>query len=485
MITFSGIHAEIIADRSPERLVEGSLASGKTTAALWAEFDALRDHPGIWALWTRWTEDAVKSLLRPAIEQIARLRGVSLHWNSQESSYQLENGSRAFAFGLKTVSSDPLQAFSKIRGLPVSRIMFDQAEQGNGGIFSELRFRLRPDLEAKARGITFPTQLTLVANPVPDDHELAREFPPDNHIQGRKHFSLSLFSNSHNLPQTMIDALLQQYPPTHPLYATRIMGQRGLTITGTPIYENIYDRGLHVHDLSQPDDDTSFLEAIEFGKHNPVWVLAQRTYHGALRLLGGVMGKRMMLEDFLPVVLRCRKEWAPHARKFTLCCGSEPGMRVDSTRYSLVRLLREAGFTPTFREDSNSHDTQLAMIELISSALRRRTSGREEALQVNGDESRWLLAFADGTKTERPFMSYAFEGGFVWSPHMVSVANKELRQPLADDEYANAMRCVENLMLNFVAGQRTDEDREMVRRATQSGFTYSEAPFQSPNAWMM
>ncbi len=231
-IEFRGIHKAIVEDRSPERLIMGSLASGKSTVALWCELEALKNENGIWILLTRWTDDAVKTLLRPAFEQLARIHGTKYAWNNGENCYEMENGSRAFAFGLKTQSSDPLQRFSKIRGLPVSRIMFDQAEQSTGDTFAELRFRLRPDIEARLRGQAYRTQLTLVANPTNDEHSLSIEFPsPPKKIKGRTVFSLSIFDNQHNLPTEMVESLLQLYPPDHPLYSTRILGQRGLTVT--------------------------------------------------------------------------------------------------------------------------------------------------------------------------------------------------------------------------------------------------------------
>lgn len=482
-LTFQGVHAEILRDTTPERLIEGALSSGKTTVALWAELEALQRHPGIWVLLTRWTDDAVKTLLRPAFEQLARIHGTGLVWHSQENYYALANGSRAFAFGLKTVSSDALQKYSKIRGLPVSRILFDQGEQGQDDVFAELRFRLRPDIEARLKGLTYPTQFTIIANPVPDDHPLAEEFPVTNTRKNRKRFGLSLFDNSMNLPPAMIENLLTQYPPSHPLYATRILGERGLTITGVPIYEHLFDRTLHVAPLGLAEDAT-FIEAFEFGKHNPTWVLAQRSFHGALRLLGGVMGKRLMLEDFLPVVQRYRKAWTEDARKIATCCSTTGETRIETARYSLVKLLRDAGFTPFWQDTANAHDVQLAMIESISIALRRRTTAKEESLQVNSDESRWRLAFPDGTELQRPFMAFAFEGGYVWDPHMVSVGYKELRQPRRDDEYANAMRCVENLMLNFIVGQRTDDERQRLKREAMGVAAASDPDPQSPHAWM-
>lgn len=480
-LEFRGIHADILADRSPERLIEGSLSSGKTTVAMWAELEALKQFPGIWILLTRWTDDAVKTLLRPAWEQLARIHNTAMTWTAQENYYALENGSRAFAFGLKTLSSDPLQKYAKIRGLPVSRILFDQAEQGHGDVFSELRFRLRPDIEARLRGVRYPTQLTLVANPVPDDHPLAREFPTSNKIKGRRHFSLSLFANAHNLPESMIESLLTLYPPEHPRYATMILGERGLTVVGDPIYENLFDRATHVR-LIAVDDDFPILEAFEFGQHNPVWIAAQRSFHGGMNYLGGVIGKRMMLEDFLPLVDRYRSTWFPNLHDFRTCTtpmGTAGG-------YTLISKLQEAGYRPVWREDGNAADVQLAMIEHIAGDLRRRTIAREEAIGINADKSHWISVSQDGVAKEVPFLSFGFEGGYTWSDHMVSVGNKTVRQPKDDGEYSNAMRCLEHIALNFCAGVPTDaEKREREKRQRQDSAFAGPSASMGEHGWLV
>lgn len=458
-LEFRGQHLEFLHDATPEILVEGSLSSGKTTVAVWKELEAAKKYPGIWILVTRWTDDAVKTLLKPAIEQLARIHGTELAWNNSENYYLCPNGSRLFAFGLKTQSSDPMQKYSKIRGLPVSRILLDQAEQAPKDLAGELRFRLRPDIEARLKGILYPTQLTFLANPVNDTHFLAMEFPTSNRHKGRKLYSLSLLDNAHVLPETMVQSLLTDYPPEHPLHATKIMGQRGLTIIGDAVYENLFDRTVHMKPLDLRMSGT-LVEAFEVGKHTPVWVIGRRSFHGGLSLLGGLLCKKQSLDDFIATVNRYRSDWFPGLAIKT--CASpmgETGVK-SGNRYTLMNLLRAHKFAPRYRDTGNAPDVQLALIEEISARLRRRVAAKEEAITINADVSRWLQMTPDGTVDEKPFLAFAFEGGYTWDEHTVSVANKELRQPHEDDEYANAMRCVENIILNFFVGQKTDEQRQ-------------------------
>lgn len=468
-LEFRGKHAAFLRDMTPEILVEGSLSSGKSTVGIWKELQAALNHPGIWILITRWTDDACKTLLKPAIEQLARILELDLSWNRDENYYALENGSRIFCFGLKTQSSDPMQKYAKIRGLPVSRILFDQAEQGPSDIAAELRFRLRPDIEARLKGLEYPRQLTFLANPVPDGHFLAREFPVSNKIKGRKLYSFSLMDNAHVLPAEMIESLLALYPSEHPKHATMILGERGLSVVGEAVYEGLFDRSAHVREVI-PQPGRPLLEAFHIGTMNPCWVIGQRTFHGGLALYGGILSKRKSLDDFLSTVKTYRSDWfGPAPIKSCTAPAGQIG-RDAGTRYTLVSLLRSQGFELKITESSNAPDVQIALIEEISARLRRRVAAKEEAITLNADLSKWLQVDPEGNIAEKPFLNYAFEGGFTWSEHTASVANKELKQPREDDEYANAMHCVEQLLLNFCLGQKTDEERRNKRRELSGEF---------------
>jgi hypothetical protein len=375
-----------------------------------------------------------------------------------------------------------LQKYAKIRGLPVSRILFDQAEQGPKDVVGELRFRLRPDIEARLKGIEYPRQLTFLANPVNDSHVLATDFPDSNKIQkNRKLYQFSLLDNAHVLPQEMVDSLLADYPPEHPLFNTRIMGQRGLTVIGDAVYENIFDRSVHMKPVGP---NGPLIEGFHIGTHNPVWIIGQRTFRGGLALLGGLISKRPSLDDFLSEVKHLRSEWfgASTIRTCTSPMG-EIGVK-SGNRYTLMNLLRAQKFKPVSKDFANAPDVQLALIEEISARLRRRVGPKEEAMTVNADPSRWLQMLPDGSVSEKPFLAFAFDGGYTWSEHTVSVSNKELRQPREDDEYSNAMHCIENIILNFCVGQKTDEERRETRNANRADDYGQRQRYRDPESWL-
>ena len=440
------IHQEIKADwETPEILIEGSLNCAKTTVGLDKEIDAYLKWPGIRGLLFRWIDDDVQTKLKPDLDTILDIRGLTPEWNKTEKCYIFENESRAFLFGLKTQSSTKL--FSKIHGLGVSRVLGDQVEEMHPAVASELRGRLRPNLKTTA--VTkrrYPFQLTFISNTEDHDFWLSKEFPLDNHIKGRRVFSLSIYDNPY-LPQESIDTLIRTYPPDHPQHATMVLGQRGPHVHGTAIFKGLYLKDRHWRRLSVLPT-TPILESFEVGKHNPTWVFAQSPYAGGFRVLGGIRGEGLMLEDFLGIVEKARRDWFPASAPIQTCVS--PLGPIDLLR-SRLRVQ------PCFDENGNSPDTRLRMIEHIGARLRHRVAGGEEEIGVNDDPSRFLIIDSDGER-QSPFVHHAFEAGAVWDENLVSVANKELRQLHEDDKFANAMHCLENIELNFCAWQSAEAE---------------------------
>lgn len=485
-LEFRGVHADILADTTPERDVEGSLNCGKTTVCLWAELNALEKYPGIWILLTRLSDDSVSTKLRPAFDQLCTLHTIGMpKWDDKKKFYEFANGSRAYAFGLKSVSL--VERYEKIRGLPVSRIFVDQAEAIAADMANELRARLRPDVLARERGIVYPTQLTFSANPVPDGHFLDKQFPVDNSLKRRKYFCVALTDNSHNLPADTVEGMLQAYPDTHPKHLTVILGKRGLNVTGEPIYESVFTRGTHVRPLALIAD-SPLLEAYEVGKHNPAWVCGQVTHHGAVRFLGGIIGQGLVLEDFLPLVRRYRTEWFPPTPNqpplVVKSCTGPMGDKhtASSERFTLVRFLQESGIRLQWRDNANAPDVRLAMVEELASRLRKRV-GTEEAIGINSDPSHWLKASREST-LPAPFLEHGFSGGYTWDEHFTSISHKDVRQPHEDDWFANGQHCAEHLLLTFIAGVQSGYDRELKAQQMRTRMENQPAFPSGPGSWM-
>lgn len=476
------IHQAIKSDwKTPELLIEGSLNCAKTTVGLDKEIDALLKWPGIPILLARWTQDAVDSKLRKAFEDILTIRNIKADWDAKDKIYRFENGSSAHMFGLKAVSGT--ERFSKIRGLGVNRICVDQAEELDRAVAAELRQRLRPDLIATVSNRRFPYQLTLICNPSEDSFWLSRDFPTDDKIKGRKLYSLSIFDNK-KLEQEVIDTSLRTFPLGHPKYETMVMGRRGLNVIGDPIYENLYQRSIHVRPLTIRADGY-LIEAFYCGTHNPVWVVGQRTSYGGLLLLGGIIGRKLSLDDFLPLVKQYRREWFPlmSVKSSTTPMGGT--YLTSGSRYTLLNILNEAKLKPVWKQNGNAPDVQLGMIEVLSGMLRRRMITKEESFGIETSQERWLEASVEDGIQQKPFLTFAFEGGYVWDEHMVSVSNKQVRTPKEDDWYFNAMRCVETLLLNFCVNQKTDAELDaQAQQEAIDGSSAAQGYQGNPYGWM-
>ncbi len=473
MLTFQGIHQAILDDETEEIDVEGARMSAKT----WTISEKVRrsclKYPGIWWLINRYSGTETENQLRPQFLKVCRSQGTEPEWNSDESAYWFpeKDGkvSKVFAFGLRTQSKD--QRFAKIRGSGFAGVWNDQSEELPEDIGTEIR--------ALVRQPGFPHQLIFSPNPPNEDHFLADQFPDEQDLPGRKYYRLSLYDNRHNLEKGTIEKMEAAYPPTHAKYKSLILGMRGPNITGTPVYEHAFLRSLHVEPIAL-DRDSPLLEAIHFGQKHPVWVAAQRSYFGGLAVLGSIIGKKMFLDDFLPIVQKHRAEWFSEAKGVKTCCDPPPAKGAEDIRFSNIAILKEFGFTPTWTPNSNAPDVRESIIQSIGGMMKRR-HGLHQAFQIHSDPSRFLMASTAVIKHTKLFTD-SIEGSYVWDENQVSVANKKTRQPKQDDLIEGSMRCLENIVSNYCALQITDEERE--RRKSEQRRQPVTGQSSHPQAWM-
>lgn len=453
-LEFHGIHAEILADKTENLCFEGSRMSGKTWLLCAKIIQSCLDHPGILWLLCRYANEETKTKIRPEFQRILQLQDVQgVEWDAKESAFifpeRRGKQSKVSCYGLKAQSI--VEHLAKIRGLGVSGVAVDQAEELDRSIAEELVFAKRQP--------GYPHQLIYTPNPVTEDHFMADMFPEDNSIPNRKHYRLSLYDNARNLTESTIRDLEQMYPPTHPKHKSLILGKRGVNIVGVSVYDRMFSRernfGVFEYDEARP-----ILEAFQHGQHHPAWVCAQRTYRGGLRILGAILGKRMFLEDFIPLVMKYRKEWFDKA-VFKTCCDPPPDL--GSTRYTNLHALRDAGLMPVYKPNSNAPDVREAIIQDLAALMRRDA---REGFTISNDQTRFLMASQAIVKHSK-FVEEGFEAAYVWDEHMISVGSKKVRQPKADEWIDGAQRCIENLWLNFGVNAKSDfeKDREKEKAA--------------------
>ncbi len=443
---FSGVHQQILDDDTGEIDVEGARMSGKTWTICAKVIFACLKNPGMWWLICRYSGTETDDQLRPQFMKVARMLGVSLEWDGDESCYNFpaQGGevSKVFAYGLKTQSKD--QRFAKVRGSGFGGVWNDQSEEIPEDIGTEIR--------ALVRQPGVPLQLIFSPNPPDEDHFLADQFPDDADREGRKYYRLSLYDNAHNLPADTIRKLEAAYPITHAKHKSLILGMRGPNITGKPVYEGAFRRADHFGPVAY-DPALPLLESFHVGQHHPTSLWAQRSYFGGLNILGGIIGKRLFIDDFLPLSDRYRDEWFDRPSNIKTC-GDDQG-RISRTipRLTDADILRTAGVQLKSANRVIAPDTREALIQTIGSMMRRR-AGTEQAYRVTDDPTRFLMASHEVVKQTKRFVD-SLEGSYVWDENYVSVGNLTVRQPKFDQWLEGWQRCHENIVLNFCVGKES------------------------------
>ena len=465
-----GVVAKFMQDKTRLIDFEGAFRVGKTTAALWKVFNSCMEHPGIHWLICRYSDGDTQTKIKPPWRKVLREAGQHVDWDSEEQCdvFPEVDGkrSRVYIFGIK--AQDQVMRYGKLRGLTLAGIYNDQTEELPHDVFQEMMGRMSQQ--------GFPHQILLTPNPPDPNHWLAKEFPEDNHILGRKYYSAPIHANAHNLPDDTIPGLVQAYPPSHPKHRSAVLGKRGLNVVGKPVYggdpekglQPMFVRDLHVRRLTY-NQHLPLITSIDYGKHHPCALFAQFTPWSQLYLLGGLMGQDMYLEDFAPILLRYRAEWFPNVVSHSECC--DPAGSHDSSqgiRENGVRVLQGLGINPVYKQNSNALDVRAAMIERLGAYMRKRTP-QGEAFAVEEEPQKWLLVSQD-RDSSWPFLADGLEAGYVWDKNEGSVGNKKVRKPLKDGWYEHGQNCLEYAELNFGGAQPTQQqiERHAARMANEA-----------------
>lgn len=496
-MVWTGVTAQFMQDTTRHIDFEGAFRVGKTTAALWKVFNSCMAHPGICWLIGRYSDGDTQTKIKPPWRAICTAAGVRVQWDSMEmcdlfpcikdgepcddvAGHKTCGGKRSkvYIFGIK--SQDQTSRYGKFRGMTLAGIYNDQTEELPHDVFLEMIGRLSQS--------GFPHQLLLTPNPPDPNHWLAQEFPEDNRFLGRKYYSAPIHANAHNLPPETIPALVAAYPPSHPKHRSAVLGQRGLNVTGRPVYGGDPEKGLaptflrslHERPLAM-NAHLPLYEAIDFGKHHPCVVWAQFTPYGGLYVLGGLLGQDLFLKDFVPAVLQQRATWFPKALEVVSCC--DPAGSHDNSQgidENGVSVLKQFGITPRWEASANAPNIRLAMVERLSGYMRTR-GPQGEAFGVN--TSNWLLINANGLTREWKFLADGLEAGYVWDEHYVSVGSKQMRKPKKDGWYEHGQNCLEYLELSFGGAQPSVQQSEKHAAAIRSRSLRAAQKDDDPFRW--
>lgn len=441
--------------------VEGAIRSGKTTMALWKVLSSCLANPGIKWLMARWTDDMLKTQLRPAWRAVCEEAGVLCDWHADESYDKLPNGALVYLRGLKP--SDDNQRYGKFRGLTLAGIYVDQAEEiPTSDYLAELQGRL------SQKG--FPHQLVLTPNPPSKDHWLAKQFPVVGIKDGYRYIRVPLKANAHNLDPETVRRLHETFPAGSAKHRTMIQGLRGLNVTGKPVYGADPDSGeagsfeadRHLLEKLDMHPGLPLLEGMDWGKHHPCIVWAQNNTWGGLDFLGGVLGRDLKLSQFVPIVQQYRAAWFDQPLEIRTCCDDAGTYDNSHGTQTAKEFLAEKGIYVRALPGSNQPALRTAAVERLADLMTQRSAGHE---LFRCHKSRWVVVGANDVETD-PFVPEAFEAGYVWDEHRRTVGNKQVAVPHQDGWYDHGMNCCEYIMLNF--GHARVSERDIQREAAKT-----------------
>jgi hypothetical protein len=407
--------------------LEGAIRSGKTTLALHKVAKWVTDNPGAHVLITRWQETDFNAQIKPRWREIATQVGLSLKWHADEQYDELPNGSRVYLRHLK--AGEQTSRYSKFRGLTLSMIYLDQAEEAPEDVFLELKGRLSQP--------GFPQQMLLTPNPPGLTHWLALQFPEDNSRPDHRYIRITVDDNVMHIGQAYCDNLKRDYAAVPSLYRRLIEGRRGLAIVGEPVYKGSFSRARNVREGLRPISGLSIYEGWDFGHKHPAVSWWQYVRGEAVWLcLGEKMGHNVFLEDFAPEVLVERAQRFPGTWDFQSC--ADPSGFAENNHGARIRavdILSQNGINPM--PSSNHLLARDAAIQLAAGFM-----GRGKVLI---DDSCTILI--DG-----------FEAGYVWDDEKgrsATLSHPNVRRPMKDGYYDHLQNTWEYIQITFGAAHPT------------------------------
>lgn len=443
-LQFYGQHAKAFHDPSLELDVEGAVRSGKTWLCLTKVIASCQRYPGIHWMISRWSDGDTDSQLKPDFVRLCTYGGIAVHWNPEEHYFEMQNGSWVYVLGL--FSQDQARRYSKLRGKTLAGGYIDQTEEvPDSDIYDEFVLRLSQP--------GYPRQMIISPQTVRTDKWIAKYFPHDAPLRpNTAYYALATRDNAHNLEPGWLEDQETRHPPGTPQHTTLLLGKRGAVVVGEPVYGTSKNGpGAFIrqrHEVLCAFEPRLPLDiGLDFGRHHPCAVFRQVSPSGQVRYLGGILGMDLHLDPFLTQVVRYASTWFPNPAE-TRWCG-DPAALSNPIGVDMPAILRQHGIHARFLENANSPIVRLGIIERIVSALRGRDLVGGEAMLVAADD-RWIQLSKHGVSRLR-FVADAFEFGYVWDKHDVSVNNKPVRRPLKDGWYDHGMNCVEYLEGNFNA----------------------------------
>jgi hypothetical protein len=242
-------------------------------------------------------------------------------------------------------------------------------------------------------------------------------------------------------------------------------------VVGDPVSGGYFQRFLHARPVEM-HPAAPLLEGWDFGHGHPCVVWAQFLPQGALRVLGGVMGVSMFIEDFCPIALQYRAQWFPRPMEVQ-STGDPAGQSFSphGVATSAIDVLKKHGVRAQTPPTVNRVHRRDVAIQSIAGYMRRLTAtGAAFAVAP-----RFVVVTGKGT-TSPSVLVDGFDAGYVWAESKAtSTSTPNTRRPLKDGYYDHAQNCLESIVLAF----GPTAERKPKRTAYQPPRVYS-----GPGSWM-
>jgi hypothetical protein len=407
--------------------IEGGIRSGKTWALVAKVGILVTQYPGIHCFLGRWTQDGLDGQLKPQWRHHAETIGLTPTWNAAEEYDDIGNGSRVYLRGIK--SSDDSKRYQRIRGFTLAFVGIDQAE--------ELPSDFWPELQGRMSQPGYPQQIVLAPQPSGHDHWISKTFPEHNEKPGHEYIHTNAYDNREHIGEQYLRELETAFPEGSAQRRTLLMGYRGLTERGDPVYAGYFSRPKHVRADLAVDRHSPVIESWDWGHGHPCVSWWQFTGIGDMRGLGAVMGINLFLEDFVPAVLGIRQQWLGNVTDFW-DCGDPSGLDITNqgTRSSKVRdILAGFGIFPRSEVGSNRPETRTEAIQTIGGYMRRDALDGQPAFRLH---PRAMVVSSAGAEPAS-FLVDGFEAGYVWDPKPRMSLTRTVRVPKKDGYFDHCL----------------------------------------------
>jgi len=442
-------------DEQPNRCVdvEGSPRSAKSWGAGFLIWKLALKYPGIQIFYARYQEQGLIQL-RDVWTKVGAHWPPYLQpqWNSRDECYDFPTGSRVFLSPIKSTELDAVH--SKYKGKTLAVVVIEEAQEVPKVNYDGLKERLSQSRTPDGKPYKYPLLIVLVHNCVDEDHWIAKEFPLDAlgncTKEGHRHIRADLYSNAHNLGPDVMEGYERDYPVGHTLRRTVIEGKRGVTLVGTPVYANAFQKPLHVSPKVKYAPYYPLLEGWDFGEEKPAVVWFQYIRHLAkIQVLGAVKGSEMFLELFAPRVLAIRQRLFPEAVDVRPWCDPTGATGNGGLQWTPIALLQQLGINARPAKDSSSNrdgndaEVRYKAIQTAAGYMMRSATDGSPAFELAPTCIELIRKGSELVEQDSHILVTAFEAGYIWDTKAPSEAAPNIRKPKKGTRYDDLMNAFE------------------------------------------